>query len=207
MNKSDLLALAIQLYKGVITLYARTSPQYLQIRQYITATFGHDGTRAIQAADSEGIQAQPKQRASITTMRVFRHPIAAAKNTPPSNAVPVPVPEGEGELIDGEEGEGIEGEQSPAEQQDNTTDNVPGELEPQSQQLESPTEQQDVAAVKNESKPLEFSDLAGLRASAALERFGIEPLKSLLVQSGHQLTGEESVKQIAGIACKLANPK
>ena len=192
MNKSDLLALAIQLYKGVITVYARTSPQYLQIRQYITATFGHDGTRSMQAADSEGIQAQPKQRASITTMRVFRHPISAAKNTPPSNAVPVPVPEGEGE-------------QSPAEQQDNTTDNVPGELEPQNLPLESPAEQQDVAAVKSESKPLEFSDLTGLRASAALERFGVEPLKYILAEAGHPLTGEESVKQIAGIACKLAN--
>ena len=191
MDKKDLLVLAIQLYKGVITVYARTSPQYLQIRQYITATFGHDGTRAMQVADSEGIQAQPKQRASITTMRVFRHPIAA-KNTPPSNAVPVPVPEGE---------------QSPAEQQDNTTDNVPGELEPKNLPLEYPTEQQDVAAAKNESKPLEFSDLAGIRASAALERFGIEPLKHLLAEAGHPLTGEESVKQIAGIACKLANPK
>lgn len=199
MNKSDLLALAIQLYKGVITVYARTSPQYLQIRQYITATFGHDGTRAMQSADSEGIQAQPKQRASITTMRVFRHPIAATKVLIPSNAVPVPVPDGEGEVI--------EGEQSPAEQQDSTADNVPGELEPQSQQSESPAGQQDVAAVKSESKPLEFSDLAGLRASAALERFGVEPLKSLLAQSGYQLTGEESAKQIAGIACKLANPK
>jgi hypothetical protein len=220
MNKSDLLNLAIALYKGVLTVYPKTSSQYLQIRQYITATFGHEGTRAMQVADSEGIQVQPSKRATTTTMRVFSHPIAKAKNLPVSNAVPVPVPEGEGELIDGEEGEGIEGsypftdkehEEHAGEKRfrlsDELPSKVPGELEPQSLPLESPAEQQDVAAVKTESKPLEFSDLSGLRASAAMERFGVEPLKSLLVQSGYQLTGEESAKQIAGIACKLANPK
>ncbi len=206
MNKSDLLNLAIALYKGVLTVYPKTSSQYLQIRQYVTATFGHEGTRAMQVADSEGIQIQPSKRATTTTMRVFSHPIAKAKNLPVSNAVPVPVPEEDGELIDGEEGEGIEvdGEVLPSE----LGDSLPGELEPQSLPLGSQTEQQDVAAaVEDENKAIQISDLVGLRASAALERFGIAPLKSLLDAMGYQLTGEESAKQIAGIACKLANPK
>ena len=206
MNKSDLLNLAIALYKGVLTVYPKTSSQYLQIRQYITATFGHEGTRAMQVADSEGIHVQPSKRATTTTMRVFSHPIAKAKNLPVSNAVPVPVPEEDGELIDGEEGEGIEvdGEVLPSE----LGDSLPGELEPQSLPLGSQTEQQDVAAaVEDENKAIQISDLVGLRASAALERFGIAPLKSLLDAMGYQLTGEESAKQIAGIACKLANPK
>lgn len=197
MNKSDLLNLAITLYKGVLTVYPKTSPQYLQIRQYITATFGHEGTRAMQVADSEGIQVQPSKRATTTTMRIFRHPIAKAKNLPASNAVPVPVPEGEGVEFDGE-----------VLQPDQSGDNLPGELEPQNLPLESQTEQQDVAAVEeSENKPIQMSDLVGIRASAALERFGVAPLKSLLDAMGYQLTGEESAKQIAGIACKLANPK
>ena len=180
-----------------MTVYSKTSPQYLQIRQYITATFGHEGTRAMQVADSEGIQVQPSKRATTTTMRIFSHPIAKAKNLPASNAVPVPVPEGEGIEVDGE-----------VLQPDQSADNLPGELEPQNLPLESQTEQQDVAAAEeSENKPIQMSDLAGLRASAALERFGVAPLKSLLDAMGYQLTGEESVKQIAGIACKLANPK
>lgn len=204
MNKSDLLNLAIALYKGVLTVYPKTSSQYLQIRQYITATFGHEGTRAMQVADSEGIQVQPSKRATTTTMRVFSHPIAKAKNLPVSNAVPVPVPEGEGEMIGGE-GIEVDGEVLNPEQ---SGDNLPGELEPQNLPLESQTEQQDVAAaVEDESKSIQISDLVGLRASAALERFGIAPLKNLLDAMGYQLTGEESAKQIAGIACKLANPK
>lgn len=196
MNKSDLLNLAITLYKGVLTVYPKTSTQYLQIRQYITATFGHEGTRAMQVADSEGIQVQPSKRATTTTMRIFRHPIAKAKNLPASNAVPVPVPEGEGIEVDGE-----------VLQPDQSADNLPGELEPQNLPLESQTEQQDVAALKDENEPIQISDLVGLRASAALERFGVATLKSLLDEIGYQLTGEESAKQIAGIACKLANPK
>lgn len=221
MNKSDLLNLAIALYKGVLTVYPKTSSQYLQIRQYITATFGHEGTRAMQVADSEGIQVQPSKRATITKMRIFSHPIAKAKNLPVSNAVPVPVPEGEGELIDGEEGEGIEGsypftdkehEEHAGEKRfrlsDELPSKVPGELEPQNLPLEPQTEQQDVAAAAEDvNKAIQISDLVGLRASAALERFGIAPLKYFLSESGYQFTGEESAKQIAGIACKLANPK
>ena len=200
MNKSDLLNLAIGLYKGVLKVYPKTSTQYLQIRQYITATFGHEGTRAMQVADSEGIQVQPSKRATTTTMRIFRHPIAKAKNLVASNAVPVPIPEGEGTGIDLFEGEVLQSEQ--------LGDNLPGELEPQNLPLESQTEQQGVAAAEeSENKAIQMSDLVGLRASAALERFGVAPLKSLLDAMGHQLTGEESAKQIAGIACKLANPK
>ena len=216
MNKSDLLNLAIALYKGVLTVYPKTSSQYLQIRQYVTATFGHEGTRAMQVADSEGIQIQPSKRATTTTMRVFRHPIAKAKNLPASNAVPVPIPESEGTGIDLFEGEAIEQGEDPngewidgeALKSEQSGENLPGELEPQSPLLQSQTEQQDVAAaVEDENKAIQISDLVGLRASAALERFGIAPLKSLLDAMGYQLTGEESAKQIAGIACKLANPK
>lgn len=81
----SLLDKSIELYLGVKAAKPMTDPMFMQIKDFIVNHFGHEGTRAIAAADEQQIVFTYKQGGEgyRRTMRAFEHPLNVAKRTAP----------------------------------------------------------------------------------------------------------------------------
>lgn len=79
-----LLEKAIELYVGIMAARPKNDSMYLQFKDFVVMHFGHEGTRAMDAADEQPIVYTYKNQAGSggRTLRAFEHPLNAPKPQP-----------------------------------------------------------------------------------------------------------------------------
>lgn len=77
-----LLQKAITLYLGVKAAKPQNDPMFLGMREFITMHFGHEGTRAMVAADAEPVTFLYKKPGNQRPMKAFQHPLNTVKIEP-----------------------------------------------------------------------------------------------------------------------------
>lgn len=194
---------AVELYREVSKSYSKTSPAYMQIRQYITGHFGHEGTRAMDQVDGEQLPVAAASNQPSKRLRAFQHPNAKTAPKPQSNAKQLP-----GEVkapleSQPSEADAVEGNEAPVDGLPTDSANVAtgdGNAPVDGLPTDHVNQSQDTQA----KTVIDEAEIKNMKAAAVANKYDYESLHAYVSSKPHSLTGAESHKQLASIAIHFA---
>ena len=200
----SVLNAAIELYREVCKKYPKTSPAYMQLRQYITGHFGHDGTRAMESVDEERLPVSRATGIIGKRLQAFKHPNSktaqkpqVARQLPGELDGPLNSQLNDGDAAEGDEAEidGLPTDPANAELKvTNTADTQ--EAQKDDAQDANTADAQDALKLQE----IDEAEIKELKAAAVTTKYTYESLSAYVFNKGHKVTGTESHKQLASIA-------